>query len=279
MKDIKLIATDLDGTFLKNNHTISGQNLEALSKLRDSGIVTVAATGRNLRKVREVITDDTPFDHVVFSSGAGIYNWKNKTLEYKRNIPVTISPGLTKYLIEKRLNFNAFRAAPDNHFLWHHRGGTPCCEFERYFSFHNSYSTQLQVNGPFTEELCQYLVIIPGNDDFYHSLKSDIENKFPGIGVIRSTSPLGTGYIWLEVFHENVSKGNAVLKICNMLGISQHETVSIGNDFNDVSLLDFTKHSFIVDNAPGVLKNKYLPAPSHEDDGFSAIANQVLSHS
>jgi hydroxymethylpyrimidine pyrophosphatase-like HAD family hydrolase len=52
MKNIRLVATDLDGTFLRNDRTISKRNLDALHQLGDRGILRVAATGRNLRKVR-----------------------------------------------------------------------------------------------------------------------------------------------------------------------------------------------------------------------------------
>ena len=78
MKNIKLVATDLDGTFLKNDRTISSNNMEALHKLGDKDIMRVAATGRNLEKVKQVLNNHVPFDFVVFSSGAGVFNWKEK---------------------------------------------------------------------------------------------------------------------------------------------------------------------------------------------------------
>ena len=55
MKNIRLVATDLDGTFLKNDKSISPKNLEALNVLGDRKIVRAVATGRNLRKVKEVL--------------------------------------------------------------------------------------------------------------------------------------------------------------------------------------------------------------------------------
>lgn len=69
MNNIKLVATDLDGTFLKNDRSISEPNLRALKQLGDRNITRVVATGRNLRKVREVIPDDIPFDYIIYSSG------------------------------------------------------------------------------------------------------------------------------------------------------------------------------------------------------------------
>jgi HAD superfamily hydrolase (TIGR01484 family) len=86
IKEIKLVATDLDGTFLRNNHSISIGNLKALQMLGEKKIIRVVATGRNIRKVMEVIPDEVPFDFIVYSSGAGILNWPEKKHIYHKNI-------------------------------------------------------------------------------------------------------------------------------------------------------------------------------------------------
>jgi hydroxymethylpyrimidine pyrophosphatase-like HAD family hydrolase len=54
MKNIKLVATDLDGTFLKNDRTVSAANIDALHKLGEKQIVRVAATGRIMWFFRRV---------------------------------------------------------------------------------------------------------------------------------------------------------------------------------------------------------------------------------
>jgi len=81
---IKLVATDLDGTFLRNDKSISKENLETLNFLGERGIFRVIATGRNLKKTLEVIAPDVPFDYVVFSSGAGVYDLRKDKLIFIR---------------------------------------------------------------------------------------------------------------------------------------------------------------------------------------------------
>ena len=76
MNNIKLVATDLDGTFLKNDRSISPGNLQALRLLGKKISIRVVATGRNLGKVSEVIHHQFPFYFFVYASGAGVYNWK-----------------------------------------------------------------------------------------------------------------------------------------------------------------------------------------------------------
>lgn len=275
MNNIKLVATDLDGTFLRNDKSISPLNLEALRILGEKNIVRVVATGRNLKKVKEVIPDGVPFDYVVYSSGAGVYDCRNKRHLYTRNISRRAANIMIKYLVGQDLNFHAFFAAPENHDLFYHRGTKLCPEFERYFEYHKYDSLPLPVTGAVETGLCQLLVVIPEDEEKFFRMKRDIEAICPEIRVIRSSSPLETGYIWLEIFHRDVSKGNGVLRICHTLHINPENTMGIGNDYNDIDLLEFTEHSFLTDNAPEALKKGYNVIPTNEEDAFAHIVSEI----
>jgi Cof subfamily protein (haloacid dehalogenase superfamily) len=275
LKNIKLIATDLDGTFLKNDKTISAKNLEALCMLGEKKIIRAVATGRNLRKVKEVINDHIPFDFIVYSSGAGVYDWNARKQIYNCNLGNESVKKLFRYFISEDVNFHAFFPVPENHKHWYFRGKSYCEEFERYFSFNNAFSYELDpVNLPDTP-LCQFLVIIPEDEGRYSKLKSEIEKQCSEIRVIRASSPITRGYIWMEVFHQSVSKGNGIKHICELLQIGQENTVGIGNDYNDFDLLEFTGHSFLTENAPSIIKNTFPNLPSNENDAF-AFATQLI---
>jgi len=171
MNNIKLVATDLDGTFLKEDRSISANNLKALHLLGDKDMIRVAATGRNLHKVEEVIRGDVPFDYIVFSSGAGVFDWKRRKHIFNRNIDSKSSKKISNYFIERRLNFHAFFPVPQNHKHWYFRGDKKCEEFERYFEFNNAYATDITKSGIPETEMCQFLVIIPENRKSLSSLK------------------------------------------------------------------------------------------------------------
>jgi len=276
MDNIKLVATDLDGTFLKNDKTISPKNLEALYRLGEKEIIRVAATGRNLKKVKEVLNDHVPFDFVVFSSGAGVFNWKEKKHIYDQNIKKESALKLFIYFIQKGINFHAFYPVPDNHQHYFFRGGNPCEEFERYFSFNKAFALEIKENSIPDTELCQFLVIIKENKDWYEKLKTEIESLCPEIRVIRASSPLTKGYIWIEIFHKSVSKGSGVNEICKLKGINKNETMGMGNDYNDFDLLDFTAYSFLTENAPEEIKTKYKLLPTNENDAFAVSVEPLL---
>lgn len=276
MKNIKLVATDLDGTFLKNDRTISTKNLEALHKLGEKKIIRVAATGRNLHKVQQVLHPEIPFDFVVFSSGAGVYNWKDKKHIYSKNIKKTSVKKLLNHFISQAVNFHAFYPVPENYEHYYFRGNNDCEEFERYFEFNKEHAVELNVHVLPNSELSQFLLIIRENENQFNRLKKEIENLCPEIRVIRASSPLTKGFIWIEVFHKSVSKGNGVNKICKLMGIRQNETMGLGNDYNDFDLLEFTNHSFLTENSPDKIKKHYPLVPSNENDAFAKSVKALL---
>lgn len=275
MNNIRLIATDLDGTFLKNDKSISPSNLETLRWLGETGIVRVAATGRNMMKVREVIPEHVPFDFVVYSSGSGVYDFRENRHIETTSIPAVTANLLIRFFLSEDLNFHAFYPAPDNHLHWVHRGSKFCEEFERYHQRHFMYAEPLPAEGIIPSGLSQFLLVFPGDEQTFFRMKERIEAITDDIRIIRATSPLETGYIWMEIFHRSVSKGNGVLFLCNRLGIDPNATMGIGNDYNDIDLLEFTAHSFLTDNAPQELKQHFTILPANEADAFAHIIDKM----
>jgi len=95
--------------------------------------------------------------------------------------------------------------------------------------------------------------------------------------VIRASSPISDNYIWIEIFHQTVSKGNAVKQLCDLFGIQQNQTIGIGNDFNDLDLLRFTNHSYLTQNAPIEIQEHYPQIPSNEQDAFSFVVEKLIT--
>jgi hypothetical protein len=276
MSKIKLVATDLDGTFLKDNKSISEKNILSLHLLGNKNILRVAATGRNLQKVKDVIPEDISFDYIVFSSGAGIYDWKNKKHIYFQNVSKNTANALIQFLKTKKLNFNVFGPVPENHNYWFYKADKNCPEFEKHFKFNRSFAKELKNGSVVDSEVSQFLVIMEENVAKYLQLKEEIEKVSEELRVVRTSSPITHGYLWLEVFHQLVSKGNGLKHICDRHKINYQQTLGVGNDYNDIDLLDFTEHSFITENAPQGLRKNYKNVPSNENDGFSFAIQPIV---
>jgi len=100
---------------------------------------------------------------------------------------------------------------------------------------------------------------------------------FSGVKVIRATSPMDHESIWMEIYHSDVSKGNAVEFLCHRHHINKDRVMGIGNDYNDTDMLGFVGQPFVVANAPEELKELYRHSLSNNESGFTAALRQISS--
>jgi Cof subfamily protein (haloacid dehalogenase superfamily) len=68
----KLIATDLDGTLVRSDDTVSAYSQDVLARVRAAGIRIVGATGRGPRLTELVRTDIPSADYLVMGGGSRV---------------------------------------------------------------------------------------------------------------------------------------------------------------------------------------------------------------
>ena len=271
-KPLRVIATDLDGTLLPHGGQFHANDLDALIRLGEQGIVRIIATGRSLWSAQKVLHDDFPIDYLVFSSGAGIYCWKEKRLLHSYSIPfedVRMAMNLFK---AHNLAFTLHHKSPFNHQFYYHKGTNPHPNLFDYLSHYHPHGTLMHDEAQ-PGEYSQLLAFMP-NKALFDQLRPEIVN----MKTVRATSPIDNSSIWLECFNPKVSKANGIEMICQQCGISPDQVGVIGNDYNDLDMLNAFAHAGVVNNAPDELTKQFLVMPSVNDAGFSHfVASSVLA--
>ena len=271
---IKLLAVDLDGTLLKNDKSISNADFLSLAHLGENGIYRIAATGRNMQKVQDVIPDNTPLDYIVFSSGGGIYDWKMGAILVHEYFQEDISQQVCNFLLKKDLNFLVFQPIPYNHLFEYHNGAGKCSEFDNYIERHLPDCSKLNPER-LPDTSGQFMVIIPHEEVLFESIKSELELECAGIKVIRTTSPVDSEFIWIEIFPDPVSKGHGLKWLCDFLSVPYSETAGIGNDYNDLDMLEFVAYPCVMGNSPASLLESYPSVTAtNNQNGFSEIVKK-----
>ena len=267
---IKIVFTDLDRTLLRDDNTLSKRNLIALKNLKERGIITVIATGRNIFSTRKVLGTDLPFDFLMFSSGCGIMDWKSQKVIYENHLEAWEIFRTMSILLAYDVDFMIHEPIPDNHKFYYARKKPKNFDFERRIILYKPYAVPLEEP---PQKASQFICILPphGNAEF-----NEIKKEIDFLKVIRATSPLDHESIWLEVFPNGVSKGHSAQWLCAELGIAQRFTLSIGNDFNDIDLLEWTAHSRVVINSPQEMKEKYRVIASNQEDGFAQCMEKLF---
>jgi len=265
-----MILTDLDGTFLCSDRSICAENLAALHALGEQGIVRVAATGRSLHSARMVIGSDLPFDYLIFSTGAGICHYHNSHIIHKRELCKNDIHAVAGFFSESLLDFSIHHPIPETHRFHWYASPNPTSDLQARLEFWAEFASQrdyLEI-----EEASQLLAITLDA----HEIIEQLQQRFAHLSIIRTTSPIDDRHTWIEVFPPGASKGTAAEWLCRSLDIDRDRTMSIGNDFNDLAMLEWTKTSFVVANAASELLEKFSPAPSNDRQGFATATRMWL---
>jgi len=251
-----LFVTDLDGTLLGPDGRFAQSDLDALDALRSRGVRTAVATGRSLYSLMHSPAAGLPVDYVIFSTGAGVIGLPERNLLYRINLSPALVSRALDFLQGTSLDFMLHRPVPDNHHFVYRRVNADNADFETRIDRYREFGQALDsVNGSGFGEAAQFLAVVP--QDKAERMLDEIRRGLPGLSVVHSTSPLDHVSTWIECFHPGVSKGKTAAWLAAELGVGNSDTVAVGNDFNDLDLLDWAAHAYVVANAPDALKQRF----------------------
>ncbi len=266
----KIVATDVDGTLFRSDRTVSQTDLNTLKSLHEQGVCTVLATGRSIWSFTNLAGPDFPVDYLVFSCGAGVMDWQKKEVIYKTGIDGAGIAKIKKYMSLLNADFCIHDAIPQNHCFFPYRSGKVNPDFEKRVATYLPFEKKVDDITFAT----QILAIFPGAD--HQQLIADADRSLSDFRVIRSTSPVDNSSLWMEIFQKGVSKAAGIGMIAELYGIKQQDIMAVGNDYNDLDMLDWAGQGFMTDNSPQELKKKYISVPSNNENGFTKAVQQWL---
>jgi hydroxymethylpyrimidine pyrophosphatase-like HAD family hydrolase len=261
-----IFITDLDGTLLRSDRTIAEPVLSCLHRLGELGIARVIATGRSLFSFNTVAAG-LPVDFVIFSTGAGVADYPpGKILR-----SVSMETGDVRRAFEAlralELDFMVQRPIPDSHVFGYVTSNSSNPDFERrialYSRFAFPWDGDIEGFGPAT----QLVAIVP--PDRAQAALEGVRRELASLTVIQTTSPLDGQTTWIEIFPAGVSKRFTAEWLASKLGTSRHRALSVGNDFNDLDLLEWAQTRFVVANAPPELTRRFPVVGSNNDGGVA----------
>ncbi len=272
-----MLITDLDGTLLRSDRTFSSTCLSTLEALGHQGILRVIATGRSLYSAHKVLPAAFPLDYLIFSSGAGILEWPTQRLLSAYHLTTEEITMTFELLVKLKLDFMLHRPIPDNHHFLYHTTGQENQDFIRRRKLYQAFAAPWDASVPLFEKACQFVVIEPpqdGSPSHYERLKTRLNT----LNVIRTTSPLDGQSVWTEIFPGLVSKAFAGEWLAQTHHIDRSTILALGNDYNDLDLLQWAGKSCVVSNAPPDLRGIYTTVRSNNDDGFTDAVKIWINH-
>ena len=234
MRNIKIIALDLDGTLLSSDKLLSDENAAALEAAARSGAEIVPATGRFYRGMPQFIQELPYVNYVITVNGAQVYDVKNQKTVCSSEIPWERAVSVMKRLdtldviydcyqdgwgwMTESLYNKAEEFAPSVHNLEMIRKlRTPVPELKAYLEEQARDVSKIQVFFKDTELRKRMLEELP--------------KEFPDLVV--TTSIVNN----IEINSKEATKGIALGKLAEYLGVSVNDTMAFGDDLNDITML------------------------------------------
>jgi Cof subfamily protein (haloacid dehalogenase superfamily) len=260
----KVVATDLDGTVVRSDGTISSRTRAALTAAREAGALIVVATGRPPRWLAGIAEATGHAGTAICANGALTYDLANEQVVSYRELDIEVVrhvmerlradvPGIA-FAIE-RVD-GQFAHEPDYHPRWEPENSTIIGDLEPVFDV------------PVSKLLGR--VEGAGSDDLLAMARAAIP---PGIANLTHSSIDGL----LEVMACNVTKASALEQLIAGQGLSAADVVAFGDMPNDVEMIAWAGHGVAVANAhPEVLAAADEVTGTNDADGVAEVLERLF---
>ncbi|MDH6364773.1 Cof subfamily protein (haloacid dehalogenase superfamily) [Enterococcus sp. PF1-24] len=259
---IKLVAIDIDGTLLNNDRQITPKVRAAIQAARAAGVYVVLCTGRPLPGVADLLADlemNTANDFVITYNGSLVQNVASG------DIIVRYGMTLADYIEVEML---ARKNGVHFHAINHESIYTPNRDIGKY-SVHEATLVNMPLKYRTPEEMTEEIQIIKMMmiddkeilDAVIPKLPADFTEKYTAV---RSTE------FYYEILNKEAHKGNGLAALAKHLGIQQAETMAIGDNENDLAMIEYAGMGIAVGNATANVKAAaQATVASNQEDGVA----------
>lgn len=284
---IKLLVSDMDGTLLGVNNTISKENIDAIKKAQKNGIKFAIATGRAYCDVKPLLHKyDLKCDCVVLN-GAEYRDVNGHVVEHtyiekSRAVEILDAVKYENLSMEIYVDDGFYTTDTKEETL-----GKMVRSLEIYPEFKNEEERIKYVKNYLHFKNMKYITDINEflnlNNDISKFIISSESEKI--INKIRKNLELFKGLvvsegfgISIEVNHMDAEKGKIVAKVAQKYNIEKDEVVVLGDGLNDYSMFEEFSNSFAMANAVDEIKEvaKYI-TDTNLNSGVAKAIQRVLS--
>ena len=264
----KLIATDLDGTLLDPDRNISEANADSIKTAMSHGMHFVIATGRPIEGILHIagkLDLVRPGQYAIGFNGAVVYELNPLRQIYSCCISGKEVKQMALKAEELNVNYHAFSTT---------RGllaSKPNQWTDVEMTLNKIGCTMLDFSTiPDDEEFQKFMFC--GSAEEVQGIMKDVDVYRSDYTVTRSA------FCFLEVLNIQASKGNGLRHLCEIIGIDRTETVSFGDEQNDISMIEYAGLGVAMANAvPEVKKAADLITESNVNDGLAKVVDRIVA--
>ena len=253
---VRVVATDLDGTLLRPDGTVSRRTIRAVRAAQDAGIDVIPITGRPPRITWDVAKEAGLGPLGVCSNGAALVDTSSMEVIEVQTMQAEVTLRLVTAVRE--IFPGAVFAVEEMETFTHETGF-----MEATWNWEDTCEQVDDIVHAVTSSCIKLVVRRPGLPAA--ELLAELQDQVTGTVHITSS-----GLDWVEMAPPGITKAHAVQRVCDRLGVGLAEVVAIGDNYNDLSVLASVDRAAAPANAiPEVLAIVEQVLPSNADDGVA----------
>ena len=261
----KMIVSDFDGTLVQGDGNVSEKNIKAINEYIDAGGIFVISTGRVpsaiLSRARELGLKGL----ISCCQGTIILDIESGNMLFDQRLPEKTTVDACREMEKLGLHIHAYD-------LWEYYSNIDD-EMLRYYQDITETKAILVLNEKLSDFISKKglgaykllaMVLPEDNAKIVAKLK---EANIPDCDITKSAKFL------VEIVNDKCSKGSAVSFLAKHYGIEIEKTVGIGDNYNDISMIEAVGLGVAVANAEDALKQKadYICENSNEQSAIAEV--------
>jgi len=257
------VATDLDGTLLRPDGTVSDRTVSAVRRARGAGIQVIPVTGRPPHVTWDIAADAGLGPLGVCANGAALVDVSSRQVLEVSNLAAEVCGKLVGHLRD---------ALPGILFAVEEMG---LFSYEADFldpvawGWEEDTQRVSDIVQALSASCFKLIFRVPGWSA--RELIAAVEADLSEMGHVTSS-----GFDWVEIGAPGVSKAYAMQRVCDRLGVKVSEVMAVGDNHNDLTVLAWAGRAVAPANAiPEVLAAVERVIPSNSDDGVAQLLEEL----
>ena len=271
---IRLLAIDIDGTLLDSQGVLPHANIDAIANAIDAGVEVALATGRRYDFARPIFEKLRSPLTLILSNGAVVKTCAGETLQ-RRLLPREVAHGVLQRTPEHREGAAVVFDRPREGQVvfeaidWEH---------PRHGRFFASNRPFLAESNPLEECLTEdpIQVMFTGPCLPMRRLFDELQQQSDGLYSVALTEYQHRDFSLVDVVRAGVSKGTALGDWAASQGYATSEVMAIGDNLNDIEMLEFAGTPVVMANAIPELKARGWAETGNNDSAGVAQAVETF---
>ena len=260
---IRLIATDLDGTFLNSDRKVSAENLAAVKECIEAGIIFCLASGRGISTMEPIAQQIGILGPIVSSNGGYVTDLNGEDV-YHYSVPAEARKVILDYARDNKVHVNCYNRRTINF--------SQPGEFADLYSHRTGCIAGFQTLEDMALDEPTKLLYIDHPENIVRHRAALTPLLAPhNISVVVSEVD------YVEFLPPGINKGNGLKALCEKLEIGQHEVAAIGDWWNDQEMVEWAAVSGAVANAaPEIKAVAQIHVANNNEHGVAEFISKVL---